>query len=75
MGESSSGISEMLLELCVTELEDVASNTDASRYLFSISRYLNIYLFEMLLELCVTELEDVASNTDAIIYMYKKNGV
>ena len=32
MGTSNSGISDMLLELCVTELEDVATNTDASRY-------------------------------------------
>jgi len=31
MGQTNSGISDMLLELCVTELEDVASNTDASR--------------------------------------------
>ena len=31
MGQGNGGISDMLLELCVTELEDVASNTDSSR--------------------------------------------
>ena len=31
MGEGTGGVADMLLELCVTELEDVASNTDSSR--------------------------------------------